>query len=129
MFYTVEWRNNTYFIYKKDTEKVVITCDKGLIQIIVKLTAQKILCSFLRWTKHSFEGHKISCIKTISYAYLKMKRLITGTTRFWFMIYEKSVTRCTFLHCGAGMHQKSEQSTKNYARNIAFLSALYFHLN
>ena len=65
---------------------------KSLIEVVVKFKAEKILCTFLSCTKHLFEGHKISCTKSISYAYLKMERLIS-VTRFgsWFL---KKVSWC-----------------------------------
>ena len=50
--------------FKKDTEKVVLLEEKGLIQIIVKFRAGNILCTFLS-IKHTFEGHEISIMKTI----------------------------------------------------------------
>ena len=64
---------------------------KGLIQIIVKFWAEKPLYTFLSCTKHPFEGHKISCTKTINYAHLKMKRFISSTrSGSWFL---KKVSR------------------------------------
>ena len=57
------WRNNISF--KKDTEKIVLLQVKGLIQIIVKLRAEKSLCTFLSSTKHPFEEHGMLRIKTI----------------------------------------------------------------
>ena len=43
----------------------------------------------------------------------------------WFMISEKSITRCAFLHYGACMHHKSQQSIpKNCAPEFPILSAL-----
>ena len=50
--------------FKKDTEKVVLLEVKGLIQIIVKFRAEKILRTFLS-IKHPFEGHDIAIMKTI----------------------------------------------------------------
>ena len=43
--------------FKKDTEKVVLLKVKGLLQIIVKFRAKKMLCTFLS-IKHTFEGHE-----------------------------------------------------------------------
>ena len=50
--------------FKKDTEKVLLLEVKGLIQIIMKFRAEKILCTFLS-IKHPFQGHEISIMKTI----------------------------------------------------------------
>ena len=39
-------------------------CDtqvKILIKMIVKYSAEKILCTFVSYTKHHFEGRAISC--------------------------------------------------------------------
>ena len=47
------------------TEKNVLLQVKGLIQIMVKFRAKKILCTLPSPTKHPFKGHKISCTKTI----------------------------------------------------------------
>ena len=60
--------------FKKDTEKVILLEVKGLIQIIVKFRAEKILCTFLS-IKHPFEGHEISIMKTV--VLIKNKRLIS----------------------------------------------------
>ena len=55
------------FHFKKDTRKVVLLQVKGLIQITVKFRAEKNLRTFLvlSYTKHLFEGHEMSCTKTI----------------------------------------------------------------
>ena len=83
-----------------------------MIQIIIKFRAEKILSTFLSYIKPPFEGRKISCTETISYAHLKMESKAHFRYTIWFMISEKSITRCTFLHCGAHMHQKFQQGIK-----------------
>ena len=53
--------------------------------------AEKLLCMFLSCTKYPFKGRKILCTKAVSYAYLKMKRFISGKQfRSWFL---KKVSR------------------------------------
>ena len=43
-------------------------------------------------------------------AHLKMKaKLISFSYIIWFMIFEKNITRCLFLHRHACMHQKSQR--------------------
>ena len=81
---------------------------KDLIQIIVNFRAEKIFCMSLS-IKHPFEGHEISVTTTIVLI-CENEKLISFSYTIWFMISEKNITRCTFLHCGACMHQKSQQS-------------------
>ena len=87
-------RKNTSF--KKDTEKVVLLLVKDLIQIIVKFRAKKLLCMFLSCTKYPIEGHKILCMKTVSYAHLKMERLISGTQFGSWFLKKASRSACFF---------------------------------
>ena len=80
--------------FKKDTEKV-----------IVKFKAEAVLCLFLSSNKHPFEGHKISCTKTISCILIwewKGSFQVHGL----FMISKKSIMRCTFLYYVALIHAK-----------------------
>ena len=61
-----KWKNNISF--KKDTEKVVLLTVKGLIQVIVKLKAEKnCACQYsaLYMPQTSIEEHRILRTKTI----------------------------------------------------------------
>ena len=46
------------------TENVLIQM-KELMKIIIRFMARNILCKFLSSSKHHFEGHEISDMKTI----------------------------------------------------------------
>ena len=79
--------------FKKDTEKVVLLEVKGLMQVIVKFRAEKILFMFLL-IKHRFEGHEISITKTYNCAHLKMKGSFhSASYTIWFMISEKKISQ------------------------------------
>ena len=90
---------------------------KDLIQIIVKFRAEKLSCMFLSCTKYPFKGRKILCTKAVSYAYLKMKRFISGKQlRSWFL---KKVSRsaCFFTVVLAWIQ-------KNFVPKFQIFSAL-----
>ena len=91
---------------------VVLLQVKDLIQIIAMFKTEKFMCTFLSCTKYLFEGHKVSCTKTTLCSF-EIERLFSRYT-IWFMIFEKSITRCIFLHRGARMHQKSQRSKQNF---------------
>ena len=58
-------------------------------------------------TKHPFEGHQILITKTIVLIWKRKAHFIQ--LHNFFMISEKNITRCLFLHRGTFMHQKSQR--------------------
>ena len=92
--------------FKEDIEKVVLLEVKALIQIIVKFKAEKILCTFLS-PSILLRGMKYRLQKQL--CSFENERLISFSYKIWLMISEKNITRCTFLHRGVCMHQKSQQ--------------------
>ena len=90
--------------FKEDIEKVVLLEVKALIQIIVKFKAEKILCTFLS-PSILLRGMKYRLQKQL--CSFENERLISFSYKIWLMISEKNITRCTFLHRGVCMHQKS----------------------
>ena len=57
--------SNGEIIFKKDIEKVVTLQVKDLMQIIAKLRAKKVVCTFLSHTKHHFHCTKYHAPKTM----------------------------------------------------------------
>ena len=106
---------------------ILLQVKKGLIEIIVKFRAEKILCTHLPCTKCPFQENKISCRKTIAMFIWKWK----GSFQVHTLISEKSIPRCIFLLCGARRHQKSQQRIdKTVYQKFHFLQPLnYTHVN
>ena len=92
--------------FKKDTEKVALLEVKGLIHIILKFMTEKKLCSFLS-SDILFRGMKHRLRKQL--CSFENGRLISFSYRTWVMISEKNIIRCTFVHRGACMYQKSQR--------------------
>ena len=91
---------------KRILEKIVLLEVKGLIQIIVTFRAEKALCTFLS-PNILLRGIKYWLRKQL--CSFENERLILFSYTIWFMISEKNITRCLFLHRGACMHQKSQR--------------------
>ena len=98
----------------KILEKVVLLEVKGLIQIIVKFRAEKVLCMFLS------PNILLRGIKYIDYenncARLKKERLISFSDTIWFMISEKKyhkVGACFFTVVHAHAPEVSARHAEN----------------
>ena len=81
----------------------------------------KILCICFNH-QISFWGVWISVVSYENNCSENEERLISFSYTIWFMISEKNITRCTFLHRGTCKHQKSQRGTDK------ILSALKLHL-
>ena len=99
----------SYSAFEKDTEKILLLEVKGLIQIIVKFKAERTLCTFLS-LKIPFRGMKLR--KQL--CSFENGRLISFSYTTWFMISDKNIARCMFIHRGAYMHQKSQQDIQKF---------------
>ena len=104
--------------FNKDTEKVVLLEVKGLIQIIVKFRAEKILRMFLS-PNILLRDMKYRLWK--QFCSFENERLISFSCIIWVMISKKNITRCTFLHRGACVHQKSQQGIKKFFQPLNYL--------
>ena len=94
--------------FKKFTWKGLLLEVKGLIQIIVKFRAEKVLCMFLS-PNILLRGIKYWLRKQL--CSFEKERVISYSYTIWFMISEKKkFTKCLFRHRGACMHQKSQRS-------------------
>ena len=125
---SVLWRRNN-ISFKRDTENV------ALLQVKERLDTN--YCQVLGWKTfvHVSIMHQTSFWETqnivrendqlCSFENEKLHFKYT----IWFMISEKSITRCTFLHFVARMHQKFQQGIqKNYVPKFTILSTLILTL-
>ena len=94
---------------KKDTEKVVLFCylkRKAWCNLLSSPGLKKFCACFYHQTIF-WGAWNISCENDC--AHLKMKGSFHSAAQFGSWFLKKNITRCTFLHRCACMHQKSQR--------------------
>ena len=88
--------------------------NEGLIIIIVKFRVETFFTGFCYAPSIHLRGTLYLAQKWLAMLIWKWKGL-----HIWFMISEKSITRCTFLHCSVHINQKFQQVMKKFCPKIS----------
>ena len=96
--------------------------NEGLIIIIVKFRVETFFTGFCYAPSIHLRGTLYLAQKWLAMLIWKWKGL-----HIWFMISEKSITRCTFLHCSVHINQKFQQVMKKIlSQNFHFFQPFTF---
>ena len=123
----LSWRNNISF---KQNTVYIITCKSRLDTNYCQVQGlKKSYARFSHAPNLLFKGIKYHAGKRQLCSFEKGKDHFRYT--LWFMISEKKIQWCTFLHCGARRHQKCQYNVNKIAyQKFQFSQPLnYTHVN